>query len=348
MESNPMKTLFFLLVLMLPPSVVIAEEPKQEKPIEKDLVLSAKLKSADTIQPGEEIEISLLLTNSSKSATHRVIKPGDGSEAGWREPHIRFSVEYLEANGQLTDAPQTRYGRCGIFDPYWTKDFTDLAPSETLDLNHWLTPVNNFYEFQKPGKYQIRAHYDYRARSLLAKDKAQLPEPVRDIPVFQVTSAPVMLNVERPLDVRLKVKSELIVDQAIRLTDLFDVTLVNVSDRNIKVFSPTLDSDAHLSFEVRDNNALWQPAINQQADTYGIERIIKPKETLSLLGDDRFANGVDGNCTSSQPGTVKVRAVYRLSTLKPAPIVKSDWVEVKAKQKQQKSRVQGEDGANGE
>ncbi|MEI6150171.1 MAG: hypothetical protein WCS01_13810, partial [bacterium] len=57
--------------------------------------------------------------------------------------------------------------------------------------------------------------------------------------------------------------------------------------------------------------------------------VVKPGQSVSLLGKGAFANGVDGTWTYPRAETVKLRAGYTPSTWKDIGTVWSAWVEVK-------------------
>ncbi len=76
-----MRRLAFLtagLLLVTGVAVLAADEVPRET-MERDLELVAVLTTAAKIQPGQRVDIALRLRNRSKTATHRVVKPGDGS-----------------------------------------------------------------------------------------------------------------------------------------------------------------------------------------------------------------------------------------------------------------------------
>ena len=323
------------LVAML--SVVIGKKeepaPADAPKIKSDLVLTAKLESAKTIQPGQLIGIELALENRSGSATHRVIKPGDGSSVGWREPHVFFTVKHQGADGKWGEAPRKKYGRCGLFDTNWAKDFVDLAPGEKLELKSWVPSINYFWEFQRAGNYQIRAHYAFgghrKGGKVGAVAKTQkLPQEVRDIPNFELVSKPIKIKVERPLDVKVKVKRVMTANQPVALSKLLDVTLVNNSDREIEVASPTLHG-VRLGVEIDGQHAGWRPTVDPQTGKLGIKKKLKNGQSVALLGTGEFPNGLDGEWTYPGDGTVRVRVSYAMSSSKPATQITSEWVEVK-------------------
>lgn len=178
--------------------------------IESDLKLRAVLTTEDHILPGQPIGLSLRLENTSTSKVHRVIKPGDGSTVGWREPHVYFSVQYQyfsfqygEMKEEWVNLSQKPVMRCGLFDPNWAKDFTDIPAGGGLDLNAWLSSVHDRFEFRLPRTYRIYVHYDFGGIHQPGERRTRpdpIPPEVRDIPPFHLVSKPVQVTVERPIE----------------------------------------------------------------------------------------------------------------------------------------------------
>jgi hypothetical protein len=157
------------------------------------------------------------------------------------------------------------------------------------------------------------------------------------VPAFEIVSVPVELEVVRPLDLQLRVRRPLATGVPTRLSDLFDVTLVNRSNGPVRVTEPTLAADARLELEIDGAFGGWRPTINTQRRNQAVTRALKPGESAALLGKGELAN-LDGTWTYPKAGVVRVRAVYRASTWKAGPTIRSKWVEVK---------VEGEPPAGG-
>ena len=90
---------FFQISIAFTCSCLSATEITKER-IERDLALEVQLQSAKTIGPGEYIGLDISLVNKSKETTYPIVKPGDGSEVGWREPNVYFSAETQKADGK--------------------------------------------------------------------------------------------------------------------------------------------------------------------------------------------------------------------------------------------------------
>jgi hypothetical protein len=303
-----------------------AEAPTKER-IEADLRLRVELRGPKTVPAGTRPWPSVTLVNTSRNVAHRVVKPGDGSEVGWREPYVYWTATLDRGDGRPVPVPDSDYVRCGLFDWGWPKDTVLLGARGELPLD-----FEPLLEFQQAGRVRLRAHYAYhggggpRSRSRVPPDRIG---QLAGVPAFEIISDPVEFDVVRPLDVRVQVKRALTAGVAVRLSDLIEVTLVNQSREPVECASPTLHADARLGLEIEGEFGGWRPALPEQGSTYGVRRVLKPGEAVPLLGRGDFANGLDGTWTYPQAGTVRLRAAYTTTTWKPGADIKSDWVEVR-------------------
>lgn len=99
--------------------------------------------------------IEATLKNSSRRA-HSIVTPGDGSDAGWRDPVITFSAFIDEGDGCWRPLPRAVVGRCGLFDHVWQDEIVRLGPGKTQALGPlWAHP---FFEWRK-GTVRLFVHY---------------------------------------------------------------------------------------------------------------------------------------------------------------------------------------------
>jgi hypothetical protein len=298
--------------------------------MEKDLELQATLASPTTIQAGEHVSVQILLRNKSLDTSYTIVKPGDGSAVGWREPHVFYTATLETTDGVFKNVPKARYLRCGVFDSDWQKDAMVLKPGEGLPLWNWLDSPSRFLEFQEPGRVQLMVHYSYRGGiSERGSSQAVTSGPLFGVPAFELVSIPVEFEVVRPLDLVLTVKAPMTANTTVTISDLFNIRLENRSMEPIDVSSPTTSADASLMFEI-DGPFGGPPTLETQRNVYGEKITLKPSEGVSLLGNDSFANGLDGTWELPKAGTVKVRAKYYDSTRRNGPGIHSNWVEINA------------------
>jgi hypothetical protein len=144
--------------------------------------LRLELKLPETAKARETVAFEVKLVNAGR-APHRVVRPNDGSESGWREPEVVFE---MEVDGAWVRAGKP--GRCGIFAHDWHKDVLTLGPGEALPLEAYLPP-NYSFDLTQPGKVRLRALYIYRGGFMArAPDKKPDPGPMGKTPPFTLVS----------------------------------------------------------------------------------------------------------------------------------------------------------------
>lgn len=124
-----------------------------------------------------------------------MVKPGDGSEVGWREPWVWFEAERREGDGTWKTVAPPMLGRCGLYDPNWEKDALELAPGAALAIKDWVPDVGVAFQM-KPGTYRVVVHYAFRGGAT----KGHLPAPgprrvMVDVAPFEVVSKPVEVTI---------------------------------------------------------------------------------------------------------------------------------------------------------
>lgn len=151
--------------------------------------LRVELTMATTAKAGEPVTLDAKLVNAGK-AVHRVVKPNDGSESGWREPEIYFERE-VEGKWVRGGKP----GRCGMFATDWQKDIVDLKPGESIPLEGYL-PLDMAFGLAKGTKAKLSAVYVYRG-GYRARAEDQKPHPglMGKTPPFTLTSEPVEIEI---------------------------------------------------------------------------------------------------------------------------------------------------------
>jgi hypothetical protein len=211
----------------------------------------------------------------------------------------------------------------------WQEDITELQPGARLVLNEWIRDPAYMLEIQRPGAVRLYVHYRYEAGKSDAVKR--LPPAsfgqLEGVAPFEIVSTPIDMEVVRPLDVVVSVKSALKTKTKTKLSDILEIHLVNRSEKLFEVKSPTLSADARLVVEIRGKG--WSPMITQQRTKYGIKQRLRPGERLTMLGEGEFSNGLDGFWETPWEAVVKVRAMYYVSTWKPgSPIINSDWIDL--------------------
>lgn len=193
-----------------PEKPALREPPAPPGPAPRGLELVATLLTP-TVQPGAPIRVKLELRNGAEQGSIPVVRPGDGSESGWREPWIRWDVAYVGADGAERPLRPHTIGRCGMFDADWRDEVTTLRPGESVDVTDGAVAPLAIHDLQEPGTVRIRAWYSWGAG---AHDKRPGADPaapkdlgaMKDTPAFDLASNPVTVTVVRPIDVVVRVK----------------------------------------------------------------------------------------------------------------------------------------------
>ena len=300
-----------------------------QRAIEKDLVLRGTLKTPALIHAGEDVSVSLVLCNTSRDESHAVVAPGDGSEVGWREPHVYFTATIDQWDGTSKPVPNGEFGRCGLCDSNWQKDARILKPGDELPLDNWLP--SEMLEFQSPGHVRLFAHYRYGAGATTKGGKTERPAavsgPMADIPAFELTSEPMEFDVIRPLDLLLTVKGPIVVKKKTKVSDLIEIRLVDRSDQALEVSTPNVQP--LLSLRLDGKMPGWGPTFSSRRATFA-PLGLKPGQDESVMGEGVLANGMDGDWEYPVPDTIEIRARYYVSIGQRVSVLYSNWAEIKA------------------
>jgi len=293
---------------MVPPRPLPGEFPTAPAPHEppdppRDLKLIASF-DGKTVWAGTAPSIGLELVNTSKANTYLVVRPGDGSETGAREPYVHFTAESLSVQGKWEPIPGFTDRACGLFDWNWPKDVIELKPGDRLRVTNQWIPTTDFH-LQHPGRVRVVGHYEYRAgrtkdgKALGTTDRGRM----EGLPAFAIHSERIEFDVIRPLDLRVRVKHPLRVGIEKNVSDVIDVTLTNTTDRPLRVYGSSLgicgggpEANNPQLTEGRDRSRWWLE--------------LAPGQTVPLLGAGEVASGTDGKWTGRVPGKYMIRASY--------------------------------------
>lgn len=301
------------------PRAVAEPAPPTEGPTAGDLQLALTLTTPAVIEPGADVLVTAVLVNTSRTRTIHVVKPGDGSEAGWREPWVHYSATRLAPDGTTHAVPEVFVGRCGLFDPNWVKDIVALAPGERLDLHSWIPDPSRALALDELGQVQIRMHYVFRGgqadrfREGGESASPQKPHVLAGAAGFEVVSAPITLTIQSPLALRARLRpaaNKLRVGRASRLSDLLELAIINTSQAPVTVHSP--GTPYTFAFETRPGSFLTGPVLPTPATTPQ-SATLAPGEALPLLGGRALfsaAGHTDGTWTPTTAGPLTVQVVY--------------------------------------
>jgi hypothetical protein len=244
-----------------------------------DLELVARVAGTAPKHSWWPLSMEVDLVNRSTTTSHAIVLPGDGSNAGWREPHVYFTAEVLAEDGAWVATPMRGGGRCGNYDPYWLDEIVRLAPGASQRLG-WMGPLPTLPEH---GRVRVRAHYAYNAtppgREWSDTDRSPPPGGLGEmegVAPFELVSAPIELTLAAPDSTRRQIESDL----ALELTresstpayswepQRLSVKLVNrSSSRTHRVVRPVFTRDrfggepgVHAAVEVERLDGVWKLA----------------------------------------------------------------------------------------
>jgi len=310
--TRSLRTVILLVLLTPAASTAKADDdaPTREA-IERDLVLEATLTTPGTIQPGEPIRVKSRIVNRSRTATHKLVRPGDGSESGWREPHVFFTAETLGPRGRRTAVIERGIGRCGVFDANWHDDVIELKPGKALDLYNWMPAAHFGLDFQREGPTEVVLHYRYRrgtaGKGGEALDRPDGRGPMGDLPAFELVSKPVRVNVVRLLEVRLEVTGALEVGRAAHLSDVLRLHITNKAKDPIAVSAQEV---LLILSPFPRNSALFSEAKDIPATVERKSPRLPGGATHTWSGRPAWHELTDWKLTPARPGTIKVIAQW--------------------------------------
>ena len=125
-----------------------------------------------------------------------VVRPGDGSESGWREPSMYFSAEKKTAQG-WKNVERRPIGRCGLYNSNWQDDVVVLKPGEEIDVGVWMPTPYSYFNLSE-GTYRFRLHYNYtrgEAEKKSPGSAGEIPPSLVDTPAFSLVSEPLIYKI---------------------------------------------------------------------------------------------------------------------------------------------------------
>lgn len=136
------------IALLLTPAIPIA-------PTQLKLTLTS---AKPYLAVGEEVNVAASITNVGAWPV-RLVRPGDGSDFGWRTPMTSWEVIKLpEAEGEQEVSLDLNMNkaRCGNINALTMQEIFSLLPSQTEVANDWIY----LPPFKSPGKYRVTYTYN--------------------------------------------------------------------------------------------------------------------------------------------------------------------------------------------
>lgn len=183
----------------------------QRVDFERDLELVARIAGATPVHAWWPLSITVDIVNRSGSKSYPIVRPGDGSRDGRREPYAYFTAEVRAQDGTWSAVPRRGGISCGNYDPYWLDEIELLAPGTVRRLLTWTRAP----DLPDHGLVRLRAHYVYRARPSGPKwgeldPSRQLGFGGMDcVEPFELVSEPIEFVVEPPESTRAEIERDL-------------------------------------------------------------------------------------------------------------------------------------------
>lgn len=182
-----------LAALALPVMAAPRATTAVKKQADPGLALEVKLPSS-RIRPDEHVVPQVTVVNRSKKLAFWVVQAGDGSEVGWREPHVWYSATRLRPDGRWGEVARRQLARCGVYDPDWEKEVVELKPGARLTLAPWIGSPTWSLDLSQPGRYRLVVHYAYRGGTPTRSGRAPTGPIAAQAP-YEIASAPVEIEV---------------------------------------------------------------------------------------------------------------------------------------------------------
>lgn len=308
-----------LVILAAGCAARVDEGPGEELP-ELSIRVQADLPKVFLV--GLQPNASAALVNSSATHTYRVVKAGDGSEVGWREPYAYWTAE-IDRDGVWSPLSANR-GRCGNMNSYGDEAVMQLRPGEEMPL--WDYAAETF-EFLEPGKVRLVAHYEYRGGRFDKGGLRAVPfvlPSMQGVAPFAVASPPVEFEVVRPYELRVTVKKPLKVDAVNRLTDHFEVQLFNRTRKVIACKSQEAKVTLHTRPWMHESSL----KIPRDAATKELTCALQPGEGVSLVKAGLLAGGDEGTWAPGLQRVIRMQAECHMTIDGELVPLKSEWADV--------------------
>ncbi|TVQ30689.1 MAG: hypothetical protein EA376_12605 [Phycisphaeraceae bacterium] len=290
--------------------------------IQQDLALELRLLSDQVIPNYQAIEVELTLVNTSEDAAYHVVLPGDGSWKRWREPHMQWRGFFAGEDGSFQRHQFQPFSRCRQHHPDWRADIVLLQPGERRRLS--AGDPRRFFQKHEAGTWELRVHYEYMAkpaRSGLGEDSVFPDETafgeMRGTPPFELVSNPISFDVVAPLEMEVTVIGELPVNEPAPLSELVRIELNNRSEAPVELLplgGDRLRSGIRAILWVTPEDRRFKTIEAVDPPAPAAPYVLAPGETVSMLGDPRFASDFDAivqfEADGDAPESVSVKIHY--------------------------------------
>jgi hypothetical protein len=297
--------------------------------LELDLALLTK----GPVQPGERIAFEVKLVNTSKSVTHKVVPAAEGSQHGWREPHVFWTATFVGKDGaERPAAAAPASGDGALFVPDWWKDVRDLEPGASLAIGS-MSPPWQVFDVQEDGTLRLVAHYKWNLGRETRGDPlsggASAPADLggmKGVAAYDIASKPADIEVRRWFEVIAKMTGTFKAGIAAPLSSVVDVSVHSLS-ACVRRFDPAEWNVA----VVVDPKSETEPELTDVAPKKGAPAFeLVDGATTPLLRGSPLGAGRDVTLRFDAAGKARIAVTFERSTPKDGvgPRLRSNWIEV--------------------
>ncbi len=190
--------------LASPPSRAADPVPPTKEQLERALVARLEWVGRPVLNSWECPGLHVSFENVHPDTAFFMVKPGDGSMDGRREPTFRLEVEQQSVDGEWTAGPGQFTGGCGVYDANWLDEIIELKPGQRAEVGEWT--YYPFGQWQRAGPHRVRLHYEFDARPAYASFGSDLNigfGPMTGYPAFTILSEYVEFEVRFPLTISI-------------------------------------------------------------------------------------------------------------------------------------------------
>lgn len=281
------------------------------------LTLEAQLTEAGPFEVGDDAPaMKAQLVNGTKTSLP-VVQLSDGSsQPRWREPYVFYSVERFTMDGTWERVSPGDTGRCGNHDEDWSNEVVKVAPGKRLELDMGWAPFR--FDLQSAGPHRVRVHYRFQGEHPRQSPPVSTTGMAGEA-AYEVVSAPVTIEVVRPIDVRLEAVKTLDAGVPIPVEQALRLEVHNQSGKTRDLPAPM---STNTFFEVVGEAET--PSLRDPVDGGETSHELAPDAKVSVIGPKSVLPPSGARAWSlAKPGTYLVRARYLG--------VASNWTKVTAK-----------------
>lgn len=292
-----------------------ARDAVTSEEVEADVRLNLIYDGPHEIDPWDRLPMRLSVENLSTTTAHPIVRPGDGSWAGRREPTMRVEWQRFDPDrSEWVPLPGGGFMGCGVYDPEWRDEVAVLAPGESVDISLGMPAFHYGIRFSDHRRVRVRMYYKYDARSPEQgpnrgfRQPPAVDDPVMkaphgamgDTPAFELRSDWVEFAIHPPLTLTCRQIKPLPREGRIDPFDFFEVTMVNSTERPFTVFAPRDRSDAEsverltvMQFQIGNRGRMYTYCATRPKDD-SLPLVLQPHESvvLSALPRERTKQGL--------------------------------------------------------